>query len=171
MAESTGDKATNTAAINISRTWPGFGKIDNIVILCGFQAFLEGISVAHAGLFDLVGIHILPKVSDLFSWLLILLLPPAYYDHLTAHYNPLDETWTESPDAPNWIGWLLSKYRRNPNLISYNYAVGGAEISGVHGQIHDAFLPAVGQKPDWAFWDELNTLFGASRYLCSVGVC
>jgi len=82
----------------------------------------------------------------------------------SAPENPLGikfpgHTWTEGPDTPNWVGWLISKYSKNPNLIAYDYAVGGDDVSGVREQIHEEFVPHIGGKPDWARWEESNTLF------------
>lgn len=74
-------------------------------------------------------------------------------------------TWTEGHDKPNWVGHLVKPHTKdtnhdNPKFLVYDYAMGGATITGVHEQIHRDFLPTVGERPKWASWKETDTLFG-----------
>jgi hypothetical protein len=76
------------------------------------------------------------------------------------------ETLTEGFNSPNWVSWITHKYRDTSEncLLAFDFAVGLHEIPDVRTQIHDGFIPSIGAKPDWALWDEDNTLFGA--YWC-----
>jgi len=67
--------------------------------------------------------------------------------------------WTESKDKPNWVGHLVSKHKANPDLLVYNYAVGGDNVRALENQVKKRFLPHVGIQPDWAPWKSSNTLF------------
>jgi hypothetical protein len=69
-------------------------------------------------------------------------------------------TWTEDDDNPNWVSQLVTEFSANSGILVYDYAVGGDTISGVGRQIHREFIPHVGKKPEWAHWDDKNTLFG-----------
>ncbi|TFK55126.1 hypothetical protein OE88DRAFT_1653789 [Heliocybe sulcata] len=66
-------------------------------------------------------------------------------------------TWAES-GQPNWVGHLVTEYVFSPVLV-YDYAVGGATVSGVRNQIERHFLPTVAKKPHWAPWTAEDTLF------------
>lgn len=86
-------------------------------------------------------------------------------------------TWTEDEETgqstygtsnlPNWVGHLIVKRKEEGHpLIAYDYAVGGNTLTGVEVQVEQWFLPNVGANPDWARWDEKDTLFGAiARYV------
>ncbi len=80
--------------------------------------------------------------------------------------------WNE-PDAPNWVGHLITKHcplpRYKPDqdsdpefvanpLLAYDYAIGGNTVSGVQTQV-GAFLDGAGAKPDWAPWSGRDSLF------------
>ncbi|KAF8886503.1 hypothetical protein BD779DRAFT_1529984 [Infundibulicybe gibba] len=76
---------------------------------------------------------------------------------------------------PNWVGHLITKYIPSPRFqpsgeqeegygedtatLVYDYAVGGARVSGVRNQINSWFLPGVGKHPEWASWTGKNALF------------
>jgi hypothetical protein len=47
------------------------------------------------------------------------------------------------------------------DLLVYDYAVGGSQVSGVQTQVENQFLPSLGAKPQWARWNADDTLFGA----------
>ncbi|TFK29984.1 hypothetical protein FA15DRAFT_699550 [Coprinopsis marcescibilis] len=86
-------------------------------------------------------------------------------------------TWNEE-GLPNWVGHMITKYspgpRFNPSrveqdeayradpLLIYDYACGGDRVDGVKRQIQRLFLPIVGTKPNWAPWNESNSLFVTS---------
>jgi len=67
--------------------------------------------------------------------------------------------WTESNDKPNWVGHLMAKHKANPDLLVYNYAIGGDTVHDLQGQVKRRFLPHAGQQPVWAPWKSDNTLF------------
>jgi len=67
-------------------------------------------------------------------------------------------TWTGQRDEPNWVGHIIHMYKE-PRLLVYNYAVGGAMTDGVIHQITKRFVPGVAKHPDWAPWKENDTLF------------
>jgi len=70
--------------------------------------------------------------------------------------------WTESQDKPNWVGHLVAKHKANPDLLVYNYAVGGDDVQALEAQVKKRFLLHllhVGKQPDWAPWKSNDTLF------------
>jgi len=67
--------------------------------------------------------------------------------------------WTESSNKPNWVGHLVAKHKANPDLLVYDYAVGGDDVRALQSQVKIRFLPNVGKQPDWAPWKSNNTLF------------
>jgi len=67
--------------------------------------------------------------------------------------------WTESATKPNWVGHLVEKHKPNPDLLVYDYAVGGDDVGALERQVKKRFLPHVGRQPDWAPWRSGNTLF------------
>ena len=73
--------------------------------------------------------------------------------------------WTESQDKPNWVGHLVAKHKANPDLLVYDYAVGGDNVIALENQVKRRFLPHVGKQPTWAPWKSGNTLFGAHGVL------
>jgi hypothetical protein len=80
-------------------------------------------------------------------------------DHPLGSPSPL-YMWTESKEKPNWVGHLVEKHKANPDLLVYNYAVGGDDVRALEHQVKKRFLPHVGKRPDWAPWKSDNTLFG-----------
>ncbi|KAL0946597.1 hypothetical protein HGRIS_012797 [Hohenbuehelia grisea] len=105
-------------------------------------------------------------------------------DHPYAQ-EPLGATWPgivyNEHDQPNWVGYILSKYRPGPKfdpsakeqtedylqnpLLVFDFARGGATMFEVHRQIEADFLQTVGKSPENAPWQALNALF--SMYLSS----
>ena len=73
--------------------------------------------------------------------------------------------WTESKDKPNWVGHLVAKHKANPDLLVYDYAVGGDDVQTLEDQVKNRFLPHAGRQPDWAPWKSDNTLFGTHKGL------
>ena len=73
--------------------------------------------------------------------------------------------WTESQNKPNWVGHLVAKHKANPDLLVYDYAVGGDNVPGLETQVKNRFLSQAGKQPAWAPWKSDNTLFGASKVL------
>lgn len=73
-------------------------------------------------------------------------------------------TYTEDDDndegTPNWVGWLVTDFAREQNILVYDYAVGGVGVDDIPQQLHRHFLPTVGQRPEWAPWTADNSLFG-----------
>jgi hypothetical protein len=51
----------------------------------------------------------------------------------------------------------------NPDLLVYDYAVGGDNVLGLEDQVKKRFLPHAGRQPDWAPWKSDNTLFGMDK--------
>lgn len=79
--------------------------------------------------------------------------------------NPLGSpspayVWTESSDKPNWVGHLVAKHKANPDLLVYDYAVGGDNVRALENQVKHRFLPHAGKQPSWAPWKSDDTLFG-----------
>lgn len=157
-----------------SHHWPGFSGIRRLFIL--YEP-----STRHRGQINLL-LHSGDSYSSLF------------YQHegfSDEHHPTANEplgiqfpglTYNES-QLPNWVGHLIIEYcpppRFNPDsktqdpawdadpLLVYNYARGGDEVSGVARQVRKLFLPIVGTKPDWAPWDESNSLFGTCLTILS----
>jgi hypothetical protein len=71
--------------------------------------------------------------------------------------------WTESIDTLNWVGHLVAKHKANPDLLVYDYAVGGDDVDSLGDQVKGRFLPYAGRQPDWAPWKSDNTLFGTPK--------
>jgi len=88
------------------------------------------------------------------------------YDDTSPHptrENPLGVefpgfTYAE-PEEPNWVGHLITEYSPNPNLLVYDYAMGGSRIYNVKNQVERQFLEHAGKKPDWAPWSAGDTIF------------
>jgi len=57
----------------------------------------------------------------------------------------------------------VAKHKANPDLLVYDYAVGGDDVQALEDQVKKRFLPHVGRQPDWASWKSDNTLFGMSN--------
>ncbi len=89
-----------------------------------------------------------------------------------------DGLWNE-PDQPNWVGYLLTRYRPGPRfkpdsqdqdpawvespLLVHDYAIGGAEVSDVADQLH-SFLQGDGSS---ALRSPSESLFSeCRRFLC-----
>lgn len=149
--------------------WPGFAGIDNLMILCVFTfkflVFRSLTCCKHSG--------------DSYTDVL--------YDSRSPHptrEEPLGvpfpgRTFTETGNLMNWVGYLVeNRIAADQPVLVYDYAVGGHRVVDVAGQIHDQFMPIVGQKPDWAPWKSGNTLFSESilplqsvrpstRFMCS----
>jgi len=53
----------------------------------------------------------------------------------------------------------VEKHRANPDLLVYDYAVGGDDVGALKEQVQKRFLPHVGRQPYWAPWKSDNTLF------------
>lgn len=81
------------------------------------------------------------------------------------HEEPLGvpfpgRTYTETGNLPNWVGYLVEiRNAADQPVLVYDYAVGGNRVRDVGLQVHREFLPTVGQKPNWAPWKGMNTLF------------
>lgn len=80
-------------------------------------------------------------------------------DHPLGNPSPIC-FWTESGNKPNWIGHLVEKHKANPDLLVYDYAVGGDDVRALEYQVKERFLPYAGKQPEWAPWKSDNTLFG-----------
>ncbi|KAI0797026.1 hypothetical protein C8Q75DRAFT_743074 [Abortiporus biennis] len=68
-------------------------------------------------------------------------------------------TTYNEPDLPNWVGYLITEYVKDHQLLVYDYAAGGNTVSGVMNQIDRFFMPTVGQKPEYAPWTDTDALF------------
>lgn len=60
---------------------------------------------------------------------------------------------------------MVSKHRANPDLLVYDYAVGGDNVHALENQVKKRFLLHAGKQPDWAPWKSNNTLFGTYESL------
>ncbi|KZT09511.1 carbohydrate esterase family 16 protein [Laetiporus sulphureus 93-53] len=118
-----------STAIQVERYWPGFSRVKNLVIF--------------GDSYSAVGYN-----SD---------SPYPSTD------NPLGVpfsgtiTWTE-PKTPNWVGHLITEHARG-QLLVYDYAQGGDNVSGVRTKVYREFLKTVAKKPEWARWSEADSLF------------
>ena len=54
----------------------------------------------------------------------------------------------------------MAKHKANPDLLVYDYAVGGDDVQSMEDQVKKRFLPHAGRQPDWAPWKSDDTLFG-----------
>jgi hypothetical protein len=63
------------------------------------------------------------------------------------------------PEMPNWVGHLVSTHAPYGGMLAYCYARGGARVDGVDYQIQEYFERHIAQKPEWARWDAMDTLF------------
>lgn len=115
---------------HIGPYWPGYPGIANMVIF--------GDSYSSIGYTDFY--------------------PRPDKDHPLGNPSPV-YFWTESGDKPNWIGHLVEKHKANPDLLVYDYAVGGDDVRALEYQVKERFLPYAGKQPEWAPWKSDNTLF------------
>lgn len=60
---------------------------------------------------------------------------------------------------------MVEKHKANPDLLVYDYAVGGDDVRALGHQVKIRFLPHVGKQPEWAPWKSDNTLFGMYKGL------
>ena len=72
-------------------------------------------------------------------------------------------TWCERPDLPNWVGHIVqmmsTQRKDSPEVLVFDYALGGDTVEGVRRQIHCDFLPHLAARPPWATWKESDTGF------------
>ncbi|KAI0345169.1 hypothetical protein BDW22DRAFT_1343459 [Trametopsis cervina] len=68
-------------------------------------------------------------------------------------------TWNE-PDEPNWIGHLLSKPGMNPDMLVYDYALGGQTVDDMRTQVSDFRRQFSSTAP----WNGTNSLFVAHSH-------
>lgn len=61
------------------------------------------------------------------------------------------------------MGHLVTNYTPNPDLVAYDYAVGGSTVDGVKAQVEQEFLPYAGRSMSSAAWTAEDTLFGESH--------
>lgn len=66
----------------------------------------------------------------------------------------------ENRSEPNWVGWLVSDFAPNPDLLVHDYAVErDGMVDGVIRQVLHQFMPYAGRKPEWASWTQEDALF------------
>ncbi|KAI0798000.1 hypothetical protein C8Q75DRAFT_29356 [Abortiporus biennis] len=63
------------------------------------------------------------------------------------------------PSLPNWVGYLITKYVSDHQILVFDYAVGGSTVSGVKTRIERFFVPKLGNHPTHAPWEGIDTLF------------
>ncbi|EUC58286.1 GDSL-like lipase/acylhydrolase [Rhizoctonia solani AG-3 Rhs1AP] len=59
---------------------------------------------------------------------------------------------------PNWVGYVTNGFNQS-NLLAYDYAISGSNITGYTSQIQTEFLPTAGQKPSDITWTADNSIF------------
>jgi len=59
----------------------------------------------------------------------------------------------------------VAKHKANPDLLVYDYAIGGDDVLAIESQVKKRFLLHAGKQPDWAPWKSDNTLFGTHKVL------
>ncbi|CUA72711.1 hypothetical protein RSOLAG22IIIB_10245 [Rhizoctonia solani] len=59
---------------------------------------------------------------------------------------------------PNWVGYMTNGFNQS-NLLAYDYAISGNNITGYTSQVQTEFLPTAGQKPADIPWTADNSIF------------
>ncbi|CAE6457833.1 unnamed protein product [Rhizoctonia solani] len=59
---------------------------------------------------------------------------------------------------PNWVGYMTNGFNQS-NLMAYDYAIAGNNITGYTSQIQTEFIPTAGQKTADIPWTPDNSIF------------
>ncbi|KAJ1300370.1 hypothetical protein OPQ81_005189 [Rhizoctonia solani] len=58
---------------------------------------------------------------------------------------------------PNWVGYMINGFNQS-NLMAYDYATAGNNITGYTSQVRTEFIPTAGQKPVDIPWTADNSI-------------
>ncbi|CEL63456.1 hypothetical protein RSOLAG1IB_10779 [Rhizoctonia solani AG-1 IB] len=76
--------------------------------------------------------------------------------------NPIGVEWPGVTSVgafqPNWVGYMTNGFNRS-NLVAYDYAIAGNNITGYISQVQTEFLPTAGQKTANTPWTADNSIF------------
>jgi len=59
---------------------------------------------------------------------------------------------------PNWVGYMTNGFNSS-NLLAYDYAISGNNVTGFMAQIQNEFVPTAGQRPAVTPWTADNSVF------------
>ncbi|KAH7335717.1 hypothetical protein B0J17DRAFT_575668 [Rhizoctonia solani] len=76
--------------------------------------------------------------------------------------NPIGVEWPGVTSVgglqPNWVGYMTNGFNQS-NLMAYDYAISGNNITGYVSQVQTEFIPTAGQKPADVRWTADNSIF------------
>ncbi|KAG8697145.1 hypothetical protein FRC09_008040 [Ceratobasidium sp. 395] len=76
--------------------------------------------------------------------------------------NPIGVEWPGVTSVgalkPNWVGYMTNGFNVS-NLLAFDYAIAGNNITGFTSQIQNEFIPTAGQRPDSSPWTADNSVF------------
>ncbi|QRV82804.1 carbohydrate esterase family 16 protein [Ceratobasidium sp. AG-Ba] len=76
--------------------------------------------------------------------------------------NPIGVPWpgltSVGPLQPNWVGYMTNGFNVS-NLLAFDYAIAGNNVTGFTNQIQSEFMPTAGQKPATSPWTADNSVF------------
>ncbi|KAG9118471.1 hypothetical protein FRC07_007009 [Ceratobasidium sp. 392] len=76
--------------------------------------------------------------------------------------NPIGVEWPGITSVgalqPNWVGYMTNGFNVS-NLLAFDYAIAGNNITGFTSQIQNEFIPTAGQRPASSAWAADNSVF------------
>ncbi|KAG8781468.1 hypothetical protein FRC12_021875 [Ceratobasidium sp. 428] len=76
--------------------------------------------------------------------------------------NPIGVEWPGVTSVgalqPNWVGYMTNGFNIS-NLLAFDYAIAGNNITGFTSQIQNEFVPTAGQRPESSPWTADNSVF------------
>ncbi|CAE6486216.1 unnamed protein product [Rhizoctonia solani] len=76
--------------------------------------------------------------------------------------NPIGVEWPGVTSVgglqANWVGYMTNGFNQS-NLMAYDYAISGNNITGYVSQVQTEFIPTAGQKPADVPWTADNSIF------------
>ncbi|KAG8722613.1 hypothetical protein FRC08_017446 [Ceratobasidium sp. 394] len=76
--------------------------------------------------------------------------------------NPIGVEWPGVTSVgalkPNWVGYMTNGFNVS-NLLAFDYAISGNNITGFIAQIQNVFMPSAGQRPATSPWTADNSVF------------
>ncbi|KAG9089579.1 hypothetical protein FRC06_001482 [Ceratobasidium sp. 370] len=76
--------------------------------------------------------------------------------------NPIGVEWPGVTSVgalkPNWVGYMTNGFNVS-NLLAFDYAISGNNITRFTAQIQNEFIPTAGQKPASSPWTADNSVF------------